>query len=361
MTTDSTKQDVWKVTKGDSPIVAAAIHDGHDNTTAQRVAFVGVDTRGKSCVSIGIDSFYLYNGFYKSEETMQENENLVPENSSQASTTPMQPLTVTDILVGMFTLYRNHFRLFLGIVVVYFVFGYVIDKISVYLVLDSLSAVNFMTLFWALLGSILLSVFVVGGLSYASAHVFLGRNITAGAALRQSLQRYIPFLGCFLIYSLVVFGLSITIIGIPFAIYLAIRWSLYTLPILFEGTPILTSLRRSTELVKGNWWRVFGNFLAVFLIYQMILSILVNSFGLVFLLITGNGDVQNATLLETILRIFVPTPSDIGWTAYMIRSFFTLGIITLTFPIASIVSTLLYFDMRIRKEDFDIEMQVSNC
>ena len=30
MTTDSTKQDVWRVTKGDSPIAAAAIHDGHN-------------------------------------------------------------------------------------------------------------------------------------------------------------------------------------------------------------------------------------------------------------------------------------------------------------------------------------------
>lgn len=43
---------------------------------------------------------------------MQENHNLDPDNNIQETTTPLQPLSLTDILDGMFTLYRNHFHLF---------------------------------------------------------------------------------------------------------------------------------------------------------------------------------------------------------------------------------------------------------
>ena len=37
-----------------------------------------------------------------------------------------------------------------------------------------------------------------------------------------------------------------------------------------------------------------------------------------------------------------------------------LGVETFTFPIYAIGVTLLYFDLRIRKEAFDIEMQIHN-
>ena len=52
----------------------------------------------------------------------------------------------------------------------------------------------------------------------------LKRDITAGDALKHTLQRFLPLLGSALLWTLVVFGLFITIIGIPFSIYFGVRW-----------------------------------------------------------------------------------------------------------------------------------------
>ena len=293
---------------------------------------------------------------------MQEHNNLATENSNQATDRPiqLQPMSFTDILDGMFTLYRNHFRLFLEIVLVYFVLEYVIDKVIMFFTIEYPYEESISVLILPLLINTLLAILIIGALCYASAQVFLGRNITAKDALKQTLQRFLPFLGTNIIYTLVVSVLFITCIGIPFAIYLSVRWGLYSLPVLFEETRIMTSLRRSTELVKGTWWRVCGIMLALFLIHQMIQSILGNSFGIIFFFITGVEGVADGNPLDAILRFLFPTPLNIGWLMYMIRSFVMLSITALAMPIAAIGSTLLYFDLRIRKEAYDIEMRATD-
>ena len=289
---------------------------------------------------------------------MQEHNTLVPENESQDAYANMQPLSLTDILDGMFSVYRNNFQLFFKITLVYFVVGYVIDKIGVYFVLKETVDNVLISLFFTIITSMLLSLFVVGAILFASSQVFLGKDISVEAALQQSLRRYLPLLGVFVLYMLVITGLSITCIGIPFAIYLTFRWGLYSLPILLEETSVGASLRRSSELVKGNWWRVCGIMLAIILIYYMISTILSTTFSFLFMLIPGTGEMPpDAAPLEVIIFIFAPSPQDIGWFVYFIRNFFDLAITTLLLPIASIGTTLLYFDMRIRKEALDLEMQ----
>lgn len=288
---------------------------------------------------------------------MQETNSLVPENESQESLPPLEPLSFTDILDGMFSLYRNNFQLFFHILIYYFIIGYVIDKVGVFLVLRDTIGNIFIGLFLTIMCSTLLTLFFIGAICYASSQLFLGKSITAEAAMQQTLRVYLPFLGGFFIYTLVTTGLFVTCIGIPFAVYMFVRWGLYSLPILVEETSVGASLRRSSELVQGNWGRVCLIMLAIILIYYMVSSILSTTFTFVFFLIPGTGEIPSgATPIETLLFIFAPTPEDIGWLVYLIRSFFGLGITALLLPIASIGTTLLYFDMRIRKEALDLEM-----
>ena len=292
---------------------------------------------------------------------MQEHNDLAQVNSSETGTTPLQPMGFTDILDGMFSLYRSHFRLFLAIVAVYFVLGFGVDQISVFLLeTDAMPGTSVVILVFTTLFSFAVSTFVVAGLSYASAHVYLGREITPGAALQRAWQRFWTYLGSFILWSLVVGGLFITIIGIPFAIYFSFRWSLYTLPVLFEGTTARNALRRSTELVKGTWWRVFGIILAVSLISFMIYFILEASSGFLLSWMGVTEAEEPTNLLDSLRQLFVPTPSEIGWFSYTIRRLVSLSISALTMPISIIGSTLLYFDLRIRKEAFDIEMRVTD-
>ena len=292
---------------------------------------------------------------------MQEHNDLAQVNSNETGTTPLQPMDFTDILDGIFSFYRSHFRLFLTIGVVYFVLSFSIDMISVFLLgTDATPGTGLAILVFTILLSFVVSTFVAAGLSYASAHVYLGREITPEAALQRAWQRFWTYLVSFILWSLVAGGLAITIIGIPFSIYFSVRWGLYSLPVLLEGTTVSNALRRSTQLVKGTWWRVFGIMLAISLISFMIYFILEVSSG--FLLSwMGVTEAEEPTgLLDTLRQLFVPTPSESGWFSYTIRRLVSLSIATLTMPISVIGSSLLYFDLRIRKEAYDIEMRVTD-
>lgn len=290
---------------------------------------------------------------------MNERNDLVQSDNNETPSTPLQPMSFVDILDGMFVLYRNHFLLFLGIVAVYIVIGFGLDLISVSVLTGAEPSTSIVIAVFTAIGSFIVSFLVVAGLAYASALVYLDRDITAQDALQQAWRRFFFLLGSAVLWGLVVVGLFITIIGIPFSIYFSVRWGLYTLPVLFEATTARNALRRSTELVRGTWWRVFGIMLAVSVIAFMISFILEVSSGFILTLI-GVAEIEAATPWDMIRRLFMPMPNEVGWFAYAIRRFVSVMIAGLAMPIGVIGSALLYFDLRIRKEAFDIEMQVTD-
>ena len=318
---------------------------------------------------------------------MQEHNELVQTDSNETDTTRLQPMGFTDILDGMFSLYRSHFRLFVGIAVIYLVLEFGIDLISASFTTDPLSSTFSVIIGFSILATSIVSVLVTAGLVYASAHVYLGREITPRAAFQQAVRRFWPYLGSGILWFLAVVGLCITIFGIPvailrlsgveglfimivgigcaivsipFAIYFSIRWGLYTLPVLFEETTARNALRRSTELVKGTWWRVFGIMLAVSLISFMIYFILETSSGFLLSWIGVTEPEAVTDPLEALRQLFAPDLSEIGWFSYTVRRLVSLSLAALTMPIGVIGSTLLYFDLRIRKEAYDIEAQVTD-
>lgn len=291
---------------------------------------------------------------------MQENEISVQDNPQQTETHSLQAMSFSEILDGMFSIYRQHFALFFRIVLVYFLLSYVFDTITLYFLQGNLyGGQDFTELIVAASVTALITILVSGALYYASSEIILGRTITTNAAYKHTLSKYFPLLVCYIVYIFVCTGLAFTCIGIPFSIFLLVRWSVYPLPILIEDKSTMGALRRSGELVKNSWWRVCGIVFAMLLIYLMIQSILSNSFGIVFWLLTGISDSQDAEILEVIKQVFIPTPIDIGWGLYLIRSIVTKAIEAITIPIITIGTTLLYFDLRVRKEAYDLEMQAT--
>lgn len=294
---------------------------------------------------------------------MQEHNELARTNDSQTDTAPLQPMNFTDILDGIFTVYRNHYRLLLGIAVVYLFLEFGMDLITAYLVQEAATSTTLLIAGLGLMATSVISLLVTAGLMYASAQVYLGKEITVGAAFQQAFRRFWSYLGSSVLYLLAVVGLCITVIGIPFGIYFGVRWSLYSLPVLIEESKAWNALGRSTELVKGSWWRVLGILMAIYLISGMITIILYISTEFILTLagIIATEQAEGFTgLLDTLRRLLAPTLDETGWFTYAVRSFVGLLIATLTMPIALIGSTLLYFDLRIRKEALDIEMQVTD-
>lgn len=274
--------------------------------------------------------------------------------------TCLQPMAFTDILDAMFTLYGKHFRLFLGISAIYLFLRLGLKLPSAILrthaeSMDITAITHVLTVTaFALCATAIVDLVVWGGLTFASAQIYLGQSTTPGAALMQGVRRFWSYLGGSVLVCLTVGVVAITLIGIPFAIYLAILWSLYSIPIIVEKSRVVNGLRRSRALVKGTWWRVFGILFTIVLLLVMIGFILHNALELIFPL---TESAPEEGILETILWILLgPSLESLHSTAllsYVIRSFIELGIDTLLMPIGIIGSTLLYFDLRIRKEGFN--------
>ena len=130
-------------------------------------------------------------------------------------------------------------------------------------------------------------------------------------------------------------GLALLVLVIPAAVILAIfiytRW-LFAAPIvILEQKGAVDALRRSWNLVRGSSPRVFGITLLVGLITAILSAII----AALLTVATQFGD-ANARLV--------------------LNQFASLVVAVLIQPISFIVVVLLYYDLRIRREAFDIEM-----
>ncbi len=83
-----------------------------------------------------------------------------------------------------------------------------------------------------------------------------GREVNAFDAYRIAVTRWRPLLGSSGLIALAWITLTATGVGIPIAIWLAVRWSLAAQVVEVEGRRAVDALHRSAELVRGRWLRV---------------------------------------------------------------------------------------------------------
>jgi hypothetical protein len=83
-----------------------------------------------------------------------------------------------------------------------------------------------------------------------------GRNIGPIGAYREALARARPLAGAFAIAAVAVVLLGASLVLIPIAIWLAIRWALIVPTVAIEGLPALPALRRSGRLVRRQRLKV---------------------------------------------------------------------------------------------------------
>lgn len=131
-------------------------------------------------------------------------------------------------------------------------------------------------------------------------------------------QRFWRVVAAKLLAMAATFLLSITIIGIPFAIRFLITWTFVQQEVLFTDRSLRASFRSSTDLVRGHWWRTVRTMVPLLLL----LTVMGPLFGL--------------------FLIFTPLPlllvNLIGSLVY-----------ALVIPLTTAGTTLLYFDLRARQ------------
>ena len=256
--------------------------------------------------------------------------------------TTLNPRNIGDILGDTFRIYgRNFWKLLAIAAIVLGVLG-VIESIAglgwLPLVMTGV-AIGALT-GWIIAGLIILVVaYILGGilmggaLIHAVSEQYLRQRISIGQAYSFAWRRLGAMIGAGVLAFLAIGGIIavsvlvatfswvgwiVVVIGSCASIYLIIRWIFILPAALLEGLGPTAALSRSSALVKKNWWRVLGIMLVVALISGAISAIL----GM------------------------IPVVGAI------------IGSILVT-PIYAIATTLLYYDLRVRKEEYSLEVLAS--
>jgi hypothetical protein len=178
----------------------------------------------------------------------------------------------------------------------------------------------------------LLVPFSVGAMYRAATSLAAGNLETIGSVLLGTLRRYFAVWGVVILAALVFLG-AIAIVTIPVVLWVAIRWSV-ALPALFaEGIGPVKALGRSWNLVRDNWWRTVGILIIVTIMVSLIQTALAFLFGGVAAVVPGLSDDLRAGVVTTVTTL----------------------VDALVGAITPIAITMLYLDLRVRKEGLDLD------
>jgi hypothetical protein len=173
--------------------------------------------------------------------------------------------------------------------------------------------------------SLVIGVLASGAMVYAVCRHFLGRPVYVQQSYAYAWARILPLFGAVLLLLLALTIptlLSVFIIGLPLLAFLVINWLFVTHTVIIEQQRPVEALRLSWQTVRGDWWRVFGITVGVILV-------------LIGLGIIGGGVILVTAAISSVLATL-------------------LGVLlsALIAPLLTISLTLLYFDLRVRKEAY---------
>lgn len=188
-------------------------------------------------------------------------------------------------------LYRSNWKLFFGIGLVSLPIGIIFNIAQSYFITKN--PLRFIVQYLDDTGgATLTAVMAVGGIQqlamlliitpalvYAVKEVLNGNQISIKEAFIGNIGRTGAILAGFIIFLAVVGLLLLTTIGIPIAIWLAVKWHFFLHVLIFDRTASpIDALRRSFRGVRGKWWKTLFS-LTVFDLMAILPGILVG-FGL---------------------------------------------------------------------------------
>jgi hypothetical protein len=267
----------------------------------------------------------------------------------------LRPLSLGEILDRTFSLYRKHFLLFVGISAIpqtlvlavnlaqtFFMKMPTVPRVppaEQFQLTSPAGIVGF--LIGAVLGVIVFFaayLFSQGGTVYAVSELYLGRTTTIGAALGRVRGQLGSLLGVIILNGLAVMGATLLLI-IP-GIYVACRLITCVPVALLEDLGPRTSLERSFALTKDFAGRAF----LIFFLYFM----LVYAAALLFTFPFSIAMVISAARNPESMRI---------WLALTNVGSFVAGV--LVSPFLTIATAVFYYDLRVRKEAFDLQLMMN--
>jgi hypothetical protein len=170
-----------------------------------------------------------------------------------------------------------------------------------------------------------------GALARAIADRYLGRPVT----VRGTYRAIRPSIIWLVVFVFVQSFAAYLLILPPLGIYVYIALSFVPQVIVLENANVVTAIQRSWRLVQNQWWRTLGMNALVLLIAAIIVL---------------------PALVAGEVLVFAGQPWAISNFA---TQFFTQGLSLIYLPARLAALTLMYYDLRIRKEGYDLEVAVA--
>jgi hypothetical protein len=283
----------------------------------------------------------------------------------------MRPLDLAGLLDAGFALYRRHFALLAGIAALIGIPEAILNSLISTATTShrftqpaKTGAIQFSGLQIGSIGGSGLVGFVFGALitgaiAYAVARIYLNEPTTITGAYRGVGRRgFLRLLGALIAGALIAIALFVVplvllIVGIAInlgilvalgvilivaaaimSLYLFVQWVFVPQAVVVDALSIRDAYRRSWNLVSGSWWRVFVIYLVLSIMVGVLTSIVGGISGTILVVSGGN----------TVAVFFSQLIAQI------------VGVLVQPFQLATL--TLLFFDLRIRKEGFDLEQMV---
>jgi hypothetical protein len=265
----------------------------------------------------------------------------------------LRPLSLGEVLDRTFSLYRNHFLLFIGITaipqllilavhVAQIIFTGTIGTTRIdpsrTALSGGLAAVGILGGLVGLIIYLVAYLFAQGGTVYAVSELYLGRTTTIADSLRRMRGQAMNLFGVTLLNGLaVLFGLILLVVP---GIWLACRLITCVPAALLEDLGARDSLERSYRLTEGSAGRAFVIYLVYFVV--AIIASALFSFPFDFMLTLSAARHPDSVRMWLALAQVGDSIAN-----------------TLVTPILLIATAVFYYDLRVRKEAFDLQLMMN--
>jgi hypothetical protein len=256
-------------------------------------------------------------------------------------TTALRPLSAGELLDRTFSLYRSHFGLFLAIFALPHLIVLAFQCLGVALEPAGPQLANIMARLPWIYGAGVLS-WIFGAISQAAtvvavSQVHLDRLTSVIDAYSRAKKHLLGVVGLTLVVGLAAGACLILIVP---GIMLFVMWSLSVQAKVLEDKGIFDAMTRSSDLTRGRRWRIF-----VMWILFLLLAIVVSQ--LLQWPIEVAAGVSGSIALQRVAPIWQ--------IASMAATFISECLVG---PLATIAFSLLYYDERVRKEAFDLQLMM---
>ena len=278
----------------------------------------------------------------------------------------LRPLHLGELLDQAIRLYRRNFLTFIGIIAVVYVPVMVLQTTATTLLSSSMLGFAssppeeifsnyaywigmFSTILVAFIQFILVQGIATGALTRAVADNYLGRKTGILDAYRGIRGSWLTLLGALLFVGLIFFGIAIwwmvpcigwfTGLGMIAFLMAAIN-PLVAPAVVLEGQGAIDAVRRAWSLARRRFWPLLGY---VIILYLFSLLVVNGPVAVVSFALAGAFESINDPTTQLVVRA-------------IIQALVSLVGILIYYPLQMTAFTLIYFDLRVRTEGFDLAL-----